>query len=172
MAIYALGELVPQIHDDAFVHPEAVIIGNVVVGARSSIWPTAVLRGDRGAIIVGEETSIQDGSIIHTTAEKHTIIGSRCVIGHNVHIEGVVVEDDSLIGSGSVVLAGSTVGCGALVAAGAVVSPNTNVPAGALAIGVPAKIRENGANPEVIAHSVQMYIANAKWYANDLRRID
>ena len=97
MPIYALGDQVPDIHPDAFVHPEAVIIGSVWIGAESSIWPCAVLRGDDGEIYVGERTSIQDGSVIHTTPVHPTRIGNDCVIGHIVHLEGCTIHDLSLI---------------------------------------------------------------------------
>ena len=172
MAIYALGTLVPTIHPDAFVHPEAVIIGDVTVGAESSIWPGSVLRGDHGRIVVGEQTSIQDGSIIHCTKEHHTLIGSRCVVGHNAHIEGATIEDDVLIGSGSVLLHRVVVHSRALVAAGAVLINDTIVPNHALAMGVPAKIREGAVEDGAFDWNVQMYVHNARWYKQDLRRLD
>ncbi|MEN9693325.1 MAG: hypothetical protein RLZZ330_969 [Actinomycetota bacterium] len=172
MAIYALGDLVPQIHKDAFVHPEAVIIGNVIVGAESSIWPTTVLRGDSGLISIGSQTSVQDGSIIHCTEKHDTIIGDRCVIGHNAHMEGCTVEDDVLIGSGSVMLHRVLVKSRAIVAAGAVLKDDTLVPNNALAYGVPAKIREDAVENGAFDWNVQMYINNAKKYNELLRRID
>ena len=92
MPIYALGALTPDIHPDAYIHPDAVVIGDVRVGALSSVWPCAVLRGDGGAITVGERTSIQDGSVIHTTPESPTQVGNDCTIGHQVHLEGCLVE--------------------------------------------------------------------------------
>ena len=77
MPIYALGDQVPRIHPTAYVHPDAVVIGSVTIGARSSVWPTAVLRGDDGEIVLGEETSVQDGSILHTTPTWPTVLGDR-----------------------------------------------------------------------------------------------
>ena len=88
MAVYALGDAEPEIHPTAFVHPDAVVIGMVTIGAESTIWPSAVLRGDYGRIDVGERTSIQDGTVVHATAECFTVIGSRCVVGHLAHLEG------------------------------------------------------------------------------------
>lgn len=172
MAIYALGELVPTIHPEAFVHPEAVIIGDVTIGAQSSVWPSAVLRGDHGRIVVGEKTSVQDGSVIHCTKEHHTIIGSRCVIGHNAHIEGATLHDDVLVGSGSVLLHRVVVHSRALVAAGAVLTNDTVVPGHGLAMGVPAKIRENAVEDGAFDWNVQMYVYNADWYKRELRRLD
>ena len=104
MPIYALGDRVPTIHPDAFIHPDAVLIGDVHVGAESSVWPGAVLRGDYGTVVVGERTSIQDGAIIHAVSEYPTTIGSDCVIGHLAHLEGCTIHDRALVGSGSVVL--------------------------------------------------------------------
>jgi carbonic anhydrase/acetyltransferase-like protein (isoleucine patch superfamily) len=172
MAIYALGDLVPTIHPDAFVHPEAVIIGNVTIGAHSTVWPMAVLRGDHGRIVVGEKTSIQDGAVIHCTQDAHTIIGSRCVVGHNAHIEGATIHDDVLIGSGSVLLHHVVVHSRALVAAGAVLANDKVVPANALAVGVPAKIKEDAVADGAFDWNVAMYVHNATWYKNELRRLD
>lgn len=172
MPVYALGERVPSIHPDAYVHPDAVIIGQVSIGAQSTIWPGAVLRGDYGTIRVGERTSIQDGSIIHATAVLATIIGSDCTIGHLVHLEGCTIEDGALIGSGSVVLHRAIVRSGALVGAGAVVSNDTDVPSGAMALGIPAKIRPDSVDPALLKHGRDIYIENGKRYKQDLRRID
>lgn len=172
MSIYALGDKVPNIDPQAFVHPEAVIIGDVRIGPESSIWPTAVLRGDHGRIVIGSQTSVQDGTVIHCTADHDTIVGDRCVIGHNAHLEGCVVHHDSLIGSGSVVLHKVEVGPTALVGAGAVVSPGTIVPPRARALGVPARVTENAVQSGDFDASVSVYVRNAHWYNADLRRID
>lgn len=172
MPLYALGDREPHIDPSAFVHPDAVLIGDVRVGAESSIWPTAVLRGDHGMIRVGSQTSIQDGTVVHCTADLDTTVGDRCVIGHNAHLEGCIVEDDSLIGSGSVLLHRVHVGPMALVGAGAVVSPNTRVPAHARALGVPARVSENAIAAGEFADSVATYVHNASWYHRDLRRLD
>ncbi len=97
MPLYALGERRPTIDPTAFVHPDAVVIGDVTIGPEASIWPTAVLRGDHGAIRVGAQTSVQDGTIVHCTGTLDTVIGDRCVVGHNVHLEGCTIADDCLI---------------------------------------------------------------------------
>ena len=172
MPVYALGDLVPRIDPGAFVHPDAVVIGSVTVGPESTVWPGAVLRGDHGAIVVGARTSIQDGSVVHCTAELDTVIGDECTIGHLAHLEGCRIEDGALVGSGAVVLHRAVVGAGALVAAQALVAPGVEVPAGALARGVPARIVPDGADPVLLRHAVDTYVHNAHWYAADLRRID
>jgi carbonic anhydrase/acetyltransferase-like protein (isoleucine patch superfamily) len=170
--VYALGDAEPEIHPTAFVHPDAVVIGQVSIGAESTVWPSAVLRGDYGHIIVGEQTSIQDGTVVHATAEHPTVIGSRCVVGHLAHLEGCTVEDDALIGSGSVVLHRALVRSGALVGAGAVVPNGLEVPAGAMALGVPAKLRLDAVSPGAFVDAVALYAANGHRYRQTLRRLD
>lgn len=170
--IYALGEAEPDIHPDAYVHPDAVVIGSVTLGSEASVWPTAVLRGDDGHIVVGARTSIQDGSIIHTTRRQPTVIGNDCTVGHNVHIEAATIADHVLISSGSVVLNGARVDEGAVVAAGAVVSPRFHVPARTMARGVPATIREGHEVPEgAFAYAVTSYRERARRFRTELRRI-
>ena len=171
MPIYALGDRVPQIDPDAFVHPDAVVIGDVRIGAQSSVWPGAVLRGDYGTIIVGERTSIQDGTVVHAVAEYPTVIGSDCVVGHIAHLEGCVVHDGALIGSGSVVLHEVHVHTGATVAAGAVVRNRTEVPERALAVGVPASIKPEASDIQAIADGAALYVANARRYKEALRTL-
>ena len=172
MPVYAIGDQVPRIDPSAYVHPDAVVIGDVVIGPESSIWPGAVLRGDDGGIVVGARTSIQDNSVIHTTAEHPTRIGSECVIGHIVHLEGCPIEDGCLVGSGSVVLHRAVVRSGALVGANAVVPNDMEVPSGAMALGVPAKIRPDSVHPEQISRGVEFYVARGARYAAELRRLD
>jgi carbonic anhydrase/acetyltransferase-like protein (isoleucine patch superfamily) len=171
MPVYALGDQVPVIHPDAYVAPGAVVIGSVEIGAGSSIWPGAVLRGDDGRIIVGARTSIQDGAILHTTPVSFTTVGDECVVGHLAHLEGCVVHDRALVGSGSVVLHSAVVETNALVGAGAVVPNNMVVPSGAMALGVPAKIRPDSVSPEMIALAMQSYVERAARYRDQLRQI-
>ena len=104
MPLYELDGVAPRIDADAFVHPDAVVIGDVTVGPESSVWPGAVLRGDYGTITVGAGSSIQDGTVIHAGPGFPTVIGDGCVVGHLTHLEGCTLEDESLAGSGSVVL--------------------------------------------------------------------
>jgi carbonic anhydrase/acetyltransferase-like protein (isoleucine patch superfamily) len=170
--VYALGDDEPDIHPDAYVHPDAVVIGNVTIGAESTVWPTAVLRGDEGRIEIGARTSIQDGTIIHTTVQQPTIIGDTVTVGHNVHIESATIGDGALISSGSVVLNGSTVGAGAIVGAGAVIAPRFEVPPHRMALGVPARVREGYEVPEGrTTGAVESYVARGKRFRAELRRL-
>ncbi len=171
MAIYRLGDLVPTIDPDAFVHPQAVVIGDVAVGAESTLWPGAVLRGDYGSISIGARTSVQDGTVIHAGPGFPTVVGDGCVIGHLAHLEGCLLEDESLVGSGSVVLHHAVIGTGATVGANAVVPNRMQVPAGALALGVPARLRPDGSNHEMIRIAASEYVANGRRYRSSLERM-
>lgn len=170
--IYALGDRVPSIHPDAYVHPDAVIIGSVNIGAGSSVWPCAVLRGDDGEINIGERTSIQDGCVLHTTYIFPTVVGDDCVIGHMVHLEGCTIENGSLVGNGSIVMHKVIVRSGAVVGANSVLLNGTEVPSGALAVGAPAVIKLDKARPAEIKLGADSYVNRARVYREKLRRID
>jgi carbonic anhydrase/acetyltransferase-like protein (isoleucine patch superfamily) len=172
MTLYALGDIVPRIDPEAFVHPDCTIIGNVEIGAGSTIWPQAVLRGDQSRIVVGERTSVQDGAVLHCTRELETVVGNDCTIGHLAHLEGCVVEDGALVGTGSIVLHRAIVRSGALVGAGAVVPNDMEVPSGAMALGIPARLREGAVRPDQITHPAQEYVRNWARYRDELRRIE
>ena len=173
MALYALGDREPQVDPTAYVHPDAVLIGDVRIGPEASVWPGAVLRGDGAPITVGARTSIQDGTVIHCTPVHPTTVGEECVIGHLVHLEGYTIEDGALVGSGSIVLHDAVIRTGALVAAGAVVSPRTEVPSRARALGIPARIKPDSVDPETdIALPAQSYVERGRSYRKELRRLD
>ncbi|HUC37449.1 MAG TPA: gamma carbonic anhydrase family protein [Acidimicrobiales bacterium] len=172
MAVWALGDLVPMIDPQAFIHPDATVIGDVRLGPDTTVWPSAVLRGDFGTISVGAGTSIQDGSVLHAGPGFPTVVGDSCVVGHIVHLEGCVLEDECLVGSGAIVLHHATVGTGATVGAGAVVLAGMQVPPGALAVGVPATIKPGGSRIEVIRVASAEYIENGRRYREQLRRVD
>jgi carbonic anhydrase/acetyltransferase-like protein (isoleucine patch superfamily) len=172
MAIYRLGDSVPSIHPDAFVHPEAVVIGDVTIGSESTVWPSTVLRGDFGSIVIGARSSVQDGTVIHAGPGFPTVVGDGCVIGHLAHLEGCTMQDDSLVGSGSVVLHYALVEVGATVGANAVVPNRMVVPAGALAVGVPAIIKPGRSSPEMIQFSAAEYVRNGHRYRQELTRVD
>ena len=172
MAVYALGELEPSIDSSAFVHPDAVIIGSVTVGAHSSVWPGAVLRGDGGDIRIGARTSVQDNAVLHTTPEWPTVVGDGCVLGHLIHLEGCTIEDDVLIGNAAMVLHRSVIHSGAIVAANSVVLNDIDVPSGALAAGSPAVIKPDRADIELIRSSAAAYVERIEQYRTSLRRLD
>lgn len=172
MPIYSLGDQRPSIHESAFVHPDAVVIGSVTIGAESSIWPGAVLRGDDGLIQIGEQSNVQDNCVIHTTAAAGTVVGDRCVIAHLVHLEGCTIEDDSMVANAAMVLHRSIVRSGAIVAANSVVRYDVEVPSGALAVGTPAVIKPDKARREMIQRAAQNYVRRARRYRSELVRLD
>jgi len=141
----------PQIGEDCFVAPNAVVIGQVALGSGSSLWYGAVLRGDIAPISVGRDTSIQDNCVVHCSEKYPTSIGSRVTVGHGAVLEGCRVEDGALIGMKATVLEGAVVEAGSLVAAGSVVTPHTRIPSGSLAAGIPAAVKRT-LSPEEISH--------------------
>jgi carbonic anhydrase/acetyltransferase-like protein (isoleucine patch superfamily) len=173
MAVYALGDAEPTIHHEAYVHPDAVVIGDVRIGPEASIWPCAVLRGDESFIEIGARSSVQDGSVLHCTRDLPTVVGEEAVIGHMVHLEGCVVESRSLVGNGSVVLHHAVVRTGAIVGSNAVVTNGTEVPTGAMALGVPAKIFPDRVTQDwMIWGPMVSYVERGRHYRKHLRRLD
>ncbi len=173
MAVYALGSAEPEIDPTAYVHPDAVVIGEVTLGPESSVWPSAVLRGDPGGIVIGARTSIQDGTVVHTTPLHPTRVGDECVIGHLVHLEGCTIGDGALVGSGAIVLNGAVLEDECLVGAGALVPGNLTVPRRAMALGVPATLKLDAVRPDAqIRVGMEVYRERARTYREQLRRLD
>tara|TARA_R110002072_G_scaffold231403_2_gene388763 strand:+ start:147 stop:680 length:534 start_codon:yes stop_codon:yes gene_type:complete len=167
MALERFLDHTPQVAPGAFVHDAATVIGDVEIGARSSIWPATVLRGDDGPIRIGEETSIQDGSVVHMTSGLSEVaVGKRVTVGHKVILHGCVVEDECLIGMGAIILDNARIGRGSLVGAGALVLGNTQVPPGSLVLGSPAKVIRPVGDKEraMIEHGWQEYVERAEQY--------
>jgi carbonic anhydrase/acetyltransferase-like protein (isoleucine patch superfamily) len=125
---------------DAFVHSAAVVLGDVTLAGGASVWPTAVLRGDSDAIVVGADSNIQDGAIVHADPGLPAMIGARVSVGHRAIVHGATVEDDCLIAMGAILLNGVHVGRGSLVAAGAVCREGMRIPPGSVVVGIPARV--------------------------------
>ncbi|MFL5574803.1 MAG: gamma carbonic anhydrase family protein [Gemmatimonadaceae bacterium] len=151
----------PSIHPTAFIHPLAFVCGEVTLGARASVWPTAVVRGDTDAIVIGDDSNVQDGTVVHVDHGVPTRIGARVAIGHRAIVHGATVEDDCLIGMGAVLLNRVVVGRGSIVGAGAVCREGMVIPAGSLVLGVPGRVvRETTAEErERIRRTVESYLA-------------
>ena len=149
-----------MIDPSAFIHPDAIVLGDVTLGRRVSIWPTAVLRGDGDKIIIGDDSNVQDGTVIHVDPGIPTTIGNRVAIGHRAIVHGSTIEDDCLIGMGAILLNGCHVGAGSIIAAGAVCTEGMEIPPNSLVMGVPGKRRRDvtDAERERIAHTVQSYL--------------
>jgi len=133
--------ITPRVDPDAWIAPGAVVVGDVVLAPRASVWFGCVLRGDLAPIRIGESTNIQDLTLVHVDVDFPTEIGSRVTVGHRCIVHGCRVEDDALVGMGAVLLNGCRIGRGAVVAAGAVIRERFEVPDGMLAAGVPARIK-------------------------------
>src|SRR5689334_5285735 len=137
-----------MIHPTAFIHPAALVIGNVTLGARVSVWPTAVIRGDSDTIEIGEDSNVQDGTIVHVDHGVPTRVGKRVAIGHRAIVHGATVEDDCLIAMGAILLNGVHVGTGSIVGAGAVCREGMKIPPNSLVIGVPGRVTRETTDAE------------------------
>jgi carbonic anhydrase/acetyltransferase-like protein (isoleucine patch superfamily) len=150
----------PSIDPTAFVHPEALVLGDVTLSARVSIWPTAVLRGDTDRIVIGDESNVQDGTIVHVDHGVPTTIGRRVAIGHRAIVHGASIDDDCLIAMGAILLNGVQVGSGSIIGAGAVCREGIRIPPNSLVLGVPGRVVRETTDAERarIARTVQSYL--------------
>lgn len=163
----------PQIHPSAYVHPSAVIIGRVIIGPESSIWPGVVLRGDDGEIIIGARSSIQDGTVIHMTEHlSKTVVGDHVTVGHRVVLHGCEVKDHCIIGMGSVLLDNSVVEDHVILGAASLLPQNKRIPAYQMAFGNPAKVSKPLGQKELdwIEYSWRRYVENGSTYKQQLEK--
>ena len=167
--IRPFGGKAPRLHESAFAVDDAVIIGDVDVGERSSIWFGAVVRGDVNHIRIGARTNVQDHCVVHVTGHTHpTVVGDDVTLGHRVTLHGCTVKDRCLVGIGAVVLDGAVVGESSIVGAGALVPPGMVVPSGMLAVGSPARVKR-----ELTPEEVEFFVRSAeryRGYAEQYRR--
>ena len=139
--IQSIGGKSPVIHPDAWVHPSAVIIGDVTIGARTSIWPHVTIRADEGPVLIGDDSNIQDGTTIHMTGGLSTVdVGHRVTVGHNCILHGCSIKDDVLIGMGSIVMDNAVVHSGAFVGAATLITGGKTVPAEMFVLGNPMQL--------------------------------
>ena len=173
MSIYQLGGLSPDIADDAWVAPNAQVMGDVVLGPGASVWFGAVLRGDSERLTIGARTNIQDLSVLHTDPGFPLVIGEGCTIGHRAILHGCSLEDNVLIGMGATVLNGARIGTGSLIGAGALVTEGKEIPPGALVMGAPGKVVRmlDAAAIDKLRASAVHYAANAARFRKELRPI-
>jgi len=160
----------PRVHATAFVAPTAVLIGDVTLHERSSVWFGTVLRGDMDRIEIGARSNVQDNTTIHTDEGEPTLVGEDVTIGHNALVHSSVIEKNVLIGQASVLVGGCVIGTGTIVGAGAVVPANMTVPPHSLVVGVPAKVVRE-ARPEDERWTVKAaghYVELAAWYRDNL----
>ena len=173
MSIYQLDDLVPKVHESAFVADSAQVIGRVTLEADSSVWFGTVIRGDTAAIHIGQGTNIQDASVLHVDDGKPLVIGNHVTVGHQVMLHGCTIGDESLIGIGAVVLNGAKIGKNCLVGAGSLVTEGKEFPDGSMILGSPARVvrQLTPEQIEMLRRSAQNYIANARRYLAGLKKL-
>jgi gamma-carbonic anhydrase len=157
----------PRFGSNCFFADNAVVVGEVTMGDNCTVWFNAVVRGDVNSIIIGDNTNIQDGAIIHGTFERSkTLIGSNVSIAHNAVVHGCTLEDSVLVGMGAIIMDDSVVGTNSVIAAGAVVLPGTRIPPGSVYAGVPAKkVKDIGDDMKaVIQRTARNYPMYAEWF--------
>ncbi len=150
----------PQVHHDAWVAPNAAVLGQVTLAPNASVWYGATLRAEVEPIAIGEGSNVQDGVTIHVDPTFPATIGANVTVGHNAVLHGCTIEDDCLIGMGAVVLNGAHIGRGSLVAAGAVVAQGAVIPPGSMVAGVPGKVRRELSDDEMTnnRNNAQLYV--------------
>jgi carbonic anhydrase/acetyltransferase-like protein (isoleucine patch superfamily) len=160
----------PQIAASAYIDPQAVVIGDVVIGEHSSVWPCAVLRGDVNFMRIGSRTNIQDGSVLHVMRDTNPLVlGDNVTVGHAVVLHGCTIESRCLIGMGSIILNGAKIGAGSIIAAGTLVPERTVVPPGSLFMGQPGKLRRalSPEDLESIDRYAQRYVEYKDTYKSE-----
>lgn len=176
LAIYALGDKIPEIAKSAYIHPQASVIGNVKIGERVFVAPMASIRGDIGSIEIGDESNVQDGAVIHSAEEHDTILGKRVNVGHNASIHANILHDNVAIGIGAVVMLHCVVAEGVLIGNSALLHPKTKTEPYKIYAGVPAKyirdLQPDDPARKAIERYVQTYIGNTTRYPEGLRRLD
>lgn len=161
MPLIRLGDTSPQVHDAAFVAPNATLIGDVRVGAESGLWYGVVARGDRDTITIGARCNLQDLTVLHTDPGFHLELGDNTSVGHRAILHGCRTEGDVLIGMGAIVMNGASVGRGSIVAAGALIPEGVRIPPNSLVVGAPGKVRRETTEAERgrIAFTAEHYAA-------------
>lgn len=162
--MFILTERHRMIDPTAFIAPGAIVLGDVHLGREASVWYNAVLRGDTDKIVIGDETNIQDLTMVHADPGVPCVIGARVTVGHRVILHGCIVDDECLIGMGAILLNGVRVGRGSVIGAGAVLTEGLEVPAGSLVLGVPGRVvrQVDERSRERIGHAWSHYVSAAK----------
>jgi carbonic anhydrase/acetyltransferase-like protein (isoleucine patch superfamily) len=173
MTVYALGSVTPQASGDSeyWIAPNAAVIGNVILKKNASIWWGATLRGDNDPITVGENSNIQDGSVLHTDTGSPLTIGSDVTVGHMVMLHGCTIGDNCLIGIGSIILNGAKIGRNCLIGAGVLITEGKQIPDNSLVMGAPGKVVREVSEHQamILTASAHHYVENWKRYARELK---
>jgi carbonic anhydrase/acetyltransferase-like protein (isoleucine patch superfamily) len=174
MMIYRLANVAPSLKDNNFIAPNATLIGDVVLADHASIWFNVVIRADLARIQIGENTNIQDGSILHVDAQYPMTIGKNVTVGHKVMLHGCIIGDNTLVGMNAVVLNGANIGKNCLIGANSLVTENMQVPDGHLVLGSPAKVIKalDESTQELFTKSAMHYVENGQRYLTDLEQVE
>lgn len=170
MPLYRLDGHSPKLEEDVFVAPDASVIGQVELRARANVWFSAVIRADNDLIVVGRDSNVQDGAVLHTDAGIHLVVGDRVTVGHKVMLHGCTIGEGSLIGIGSVVMNHARIGARSIVAAGALVTEGKEFPDGVLVMGSPARVKRELTPVELehLAFASKHYVEQAARYRKSL----
>jgi len=175
MTVYSLGAVAPQLpgDDEYWIAPTASVMGNVILKKNASVWWGATVRGDNDPITIGENTNIQDGSVLHTDYGQPLTIGADVTVGHMVMLHGCVIGDNSLIGIGSVILNGAKIGKNCLIGANVLITEGKDIPDNSLVMGAPGKVVREVTEPQVrlLTASARHYVENWKRYRRDLQEV-
>ena len=174
MPLFQLGQDRPQVHPSVFVAPGAIVVGKVELHENSSVWFNVSLRGDNDLIVLGKDSNIQEGSVLHTDTGHPLTIGKRVTVGHQAMLHGCTIGDESLIGMQAIVLNGAQVGSHCIIGAGALVTGNTVIPEGSMVLGSPAKVVRplKPEEIEMIRQAAAGYVDRAKLFKTELIALD
>ena len=173
MAIYRLGEHAPRIPASAYVSPEATIIGRVTLGERASVYPGAVIRGDDDTIVLGDDTNVQDGAVLHVDPGCPMVVGARVTVGHQATLHGCTIGDGTLVGLQAIVYNRATIGRDCLIAAGGVILEGKTFPDRSLIVGAPARLLREIGDADIAAMRVNVdaYVRRGQAFRTELVRI-
>ena len=174
MGVYALGDIEPQLHESVWVADTAAVVGNIHMAEDSSVWFGAVLRGDNEPIRIGARSNVQDNAVLHSDPGQPLLIGEDVIIGHQVMLHGCTIGNGVLVGIGATVLNGATIGDGCIIGAHALVTENKVIPPNSLVVGAPGRVVKTlgEAEAKFLTANADVYVSNARRFAQDLRRLD
>lgn len=174
MAVFALDDVTPDLHDSVWVAETAAVVGNVVMAEDSSVWFGAVLRGDNEPIRIGARSNIQDNAVLHSDPGQALTIGEDVIVGHQVMLHGCTIGDGCLIGIGATILNGAQIGSGSIIGAHALVTENKVIPPNSLVVGSPGRVVKTLGEAEAnfLELNAQVYVKNAQRFQTGLRRVD
>jgi len=173
MSVYSLDGVTPKLADDVWIAPNAQVMGNIEMGAASSVWFGAVLRGDNDLIKIGARSNIQDNSVLHTDPGMPLTIGEGVIVGHQVMLHGCMIGDNSLIGIGATILNGARIGKNCIIGAHALITEGKEIPDNSMVVGAPGKVIKTltEAHINMLKMNAKIYVKNAQRFAVGLKDI-